>query len=433
MRNLLLILIALLIGVDTIFINFRFAGISYDRLLEFLLFFILFKAYLDYLIKDTFFRIWNYIIVLLALLQLSSNIRLVINNESEFDIIYIELVKCFSYIVFSFLFYYLLKNKPQYINIIVGLHVLTVVFGFLLHPFSPFALEMIEVKNVLFSSLDPTKYSSKISTEEAYIAGGYLERLRLSGPFLSSIRFSYFAYSSFALSFYLYIKSNKRVYIITLLLIFLASVLSQTRSLLLAELVLTFGYIFFNPSIKAPLYKIGLVSTMVVLTGLLYFGKDIFLPDNVRVTKISSQGQSDSRPLLWLTGIEAVIYNPFGVSASEYSEIKQVAYYQYGHRDILHLSSHNGPINVGFHYTILGYMVIFYLILFLLKYINKMQDKFGVFFKLILVGYLIHTFFHNDFIFNSDYLILTIMMLIGHEGSYGLNNLGASKNYLLET
>ena len=200
------IIIAVLLGIDQIFIRFKVGGISYDRLLEFIFFFVLFKDFVLELKANSFFRKWCRIVVCLASIQLLFKLYLAIIGELEFQFVYTPLIKSFSFIVFSFLFVVIAKQGVKYLNIIVLVHFLILVFAFLQHPLSPVADQMLEVKKMLYVSAESDRIAQDLKREGTYISGGIGDRFRLAGPFANTINFSYFAFTSFALNMFLFLK-----------------------------------------------------------------------------------------------------------------------------------------------------------------------------------------------------------------------------------
>ena len=411
----LYILIAILLAVDNVFIRFRLGGISYDRLLEFVLFFLFLKAYLLEIRTNSFFKTYNAFLLGFAVLQLLMNLKMAISGDIEFEEVYTDLVKCFSFLVFSFLFLFIAKKDQKYINVVLIGHFLITLFALLQHPLSPISFQMFEIKKQLFAALPTETILKQLEMEGAYISGGYGDRFRLSGPFSSTIGFSYFAISSFIITFYMYLQHKKKYYLWYLGLLFVASVLTQTRSLLLAEILLVFGYLFFAPGERSGLYKIGLIASAVIMMCFAFASTNFLSTGNSRITQLSSDNESDSRPLLWATGVYTVISYPFGVSSKDYQTARKEMFFKYGHSAILTLPSHNGLINVGFHYSFFGYVVFLFFVLFLLRYITLLAPSNVVFFRLALLAYLVQSSFHNDFILNSDYPFFMVLMLIGLE------------------
>ena len=409
-----LVIIAILLAIDNIFIRFKIEGISFDRLLEFIFFFILLKEFLLELKTNEFFRNWCRIILILAAIQLLFKLYLSIIGEIEFQFVYTPLIKSFSFLVFSFLFLTIAKAGIKYLNILVLIHFFILVFAFLQHPLSPIADQMLEIKKLLYVSAESDRIAQDLKREGTYITGGLGDRFRLAGPFANTINFSYFAFSSFALNFFLLLRYKKKFYLILMVTLFIASLLSQTRSLLIAEIFLIFGYLFFAPFKRHFFYKIGIAFGAIILLSSVYVAGDVLLKgSSSRITSISANGQSDSRPLLWITAFYAVATNPFGLSQANYQIAREEMYRVFGSHDILYLWPHNGFINIGFHYTFFGYVLFVFLALLLLKTINKIENrKLVVFLRLTLIGYIIHTSFHNNFILESDYVFLMVIMLI---------------------
>jgi hypothetical protein len=293
------------------------------------------------------------------------------------------------------------------------IHLLICIFALLQHPFSPIASSMLEIKRLLYTSVEGGL--DKLDTENAYISGGFSNRFRLAGPFASTISFSYFAISSFIISGYMYTKYRKRFYLVMLLVIFTASLLTQTRSLLLAELAFVFGYIYFTPNYRKGLNRIILIVLFFFTAISFYFSQDVLVTDNTRLAKVTSEGEGDIRPLLWYTGAYAIMSHPLGITDQEYKQVQKEMFVKFGKSGVLSLPTHNGIINIGFFYSFLGYIIFFFFVKFLLRYIGFLNKPDKVFFNLALIAYFIHTSFHNGFILSTDYPFLMVLMLIGLE------------------
>jgi hypothetical protein len=415
-RKPLFILIAILLAVDNIFIKFKISGISYDRLLELALFIYFFKDFLQEIRINLFFKKWVSFLLAFASLQLILNLFSAIDGGILFEDVYKGLFKCISFIAFSFLFLLIAKENHKYLNIIVFIHLMICVFAFLQHPFSPVASEMYGIKQLLYSSLEEGKGLTRLSREESYIEGGHGYRYRLSGPFGYSISFSYFAISSFILTFYMYLRYKKKFYIIILIVLFIASILSQTRSLILAEIVLVLCYLLFAKQRKSYRFKFLFIgATLIFSIYSLINTPEPTVGVNSRITNIDG----DSRPLLWLTGFYTVMKHPLGVSDQEYAVARKEIFYIFGDQSILNTLPHHGVINIGFYYSFLGYLLFVLLVIFLLQYINLLESNFRLFFKLVLISYLIQVSFHNNIFLTNDYPFLTIIMLIPLHYYYG--------------
>ncbi|MDC6352776.1 O-antigen ligase family protein [Zeaxanthinibacter sp. PT1] len=272
---------------------------------------------------------------------------------------------------------------------------------------------MTDIKRVLYDHVDSEGLDETISMEATYASSPkFADRFRLAGPFSSTISFSYFALSSFFLALYMYHRRLQKRYIVFLVLLFIASVLSQTRSLLLAEVFIVGAYFFFAPTRKHALYKFAIISSIGVLMAIILVNDNFGNVGNSRVTKLNAEGQTDSRPYLWVTGLYTVIKHPFGITSEDYQQARKEMFYYFGRTEVLYLATHHGLINIGFHYTILGYVLFYFFVFFLVRNINLLKPKYSLIFKLFLFSYFIHISFHNDFIFNADYPILMVLVLI---------------------
>lgn len=419
--RILYFLIAILLGLNYVFVNFRLGPLTFDRLLEFLLFFIFFKDFLLEWKKNPFFKGWVNFIIGFGLLQILVNLRMVVQGDLPLMDVFSYFFKSVSFLVFSFLFLLILKKGKRYVDTLLLVHLLIVVFALLLHPLSPLAPTLFKYKALLFPVLDD-ELMLRLGTEREYITGGYSTRYRVSGPFATAILFSYFAISSFLLNFYMFIKHKGKFYLFNLLLILAASILCQTRSLILGELLVIGGYLFFLPGPKRKFIQLKLIVAVVLGAAFLYTYKltsneysQISTSDTSRLTSVSSSGESDSRPLLWYTGLYTAIVNPFGITSADYWDVKWDFYFQYGHPHILMFPSHNGIINIAFQYSFFGYILFAFFIWFLLQYIKQLPYKYHLFFIMAFLGYAFHVFFHNDFILDDDYLFLLVLIVIGYE------------------
>ena len=413
MKAILYITIAVLLAVNNIFVNFRIGPLSFDRLLEFALFAVFFKSFLIEVRDNAYFRKYVLFIVVLAVLQILMNAKLAAFNNSDSSLILQSFFKCISFIVFSYLFLLIIKEDIKYLNYIIIIHLGICLFAILQHPLSPLSSQMHELKMMLFRGQDGNlSLAKKLQNQELYIDLGISNKFRLSGPFASSITFSYFLLSTFFLNLYMYLKTEKRMYILSTGFIILCSLLCQTRSLLLAEVVILISVFLFIHNAKLNSYKV-IFTTVGLVASLIFIEKidQMFSSsETTRLTKFNDSGSE--RTQLWATGVYAVMSNPFGVTDAQYQVAKQEMYNKYGNPGILHLPSHNGFINVGFNYTIFGYFIIIGFFFFLVKYARQLFRDYRILFYAFFIGYLLHSCFHNNFIFYSDYDVYYVLMLL---------------------
>lgn len=415
--RLLCILIAILIGIDNVFINYKVVGISYDRLLELLLFACLFKSFLRELKYNRFFRIVNIFFLVFLSLQLFVDIRLSILGSIDPEKVFRDIARYLAFVSFSYLFIFIIKKNIKFANIILFCHFLWVVFAVLQHPLSPVSNQVLAIRQQMFASVEKEGLSNRLQAEEAYIESGEGTRFRVSGPFHSPIALAYLMINSLFLSYYMYVKTKKKGYLSYCIFLFMVSLLTQTRSLMWAELAFVSGIFFFNTNMKtrilsrvAAVFSLLLLITLVISSG----GSDTSIAeDSTRLTRLDDKGSD--RPLLWLTGLTVVTTHPFGFTDDEYYQVKRQMYMLYKSPAILAVETHNGLIAVGFDYSIFGYIAFFFFAFQLFRFVAVLNDRIRLTFMLFFGAYMVNSFFHNNFIFSSDYEILLAVMLVAYE------------------
>lgn len=415
MRSITFTFIAFLLATNNVFIGFRVEFLSVDRLLEFVFFGLFFNTFLKFFFSDPFFKKFTYFVISLAIIQLISNLTLAINEGLEIKTLFENLFKSISFIIFAFLFYLVVKKDIWYLKFIVVIHLFICLFALLQHPLSPVAAQIHEIKLQLFGNIDQSDATlRKLTNQETHITYGVIDKFRLSGPFVSTTTFSYFLLVTFFFNIYLFFRTNKRIYILTTLFVILCCLLTQTRSLVFAISFIIIGlFIFINNNSNFNFLKI-FTTVILLIISLTYLSNiDSFLKSNSsRLTTLSDDPYSAGRSLLWLSGLRAVATYPFGITDEQYSEVKIQMARDYGKDGLSFLDSHNGLINIGLNYTVIGYFVILIFFNFINKFTQLLTKNFRCLFYLFYGGYLLNIFFHNNFIFISDYEILMILMLI---------------------
>lgn len=258
------------------------------------------------------------------------------------------------------------------------------------------------------------------AAEEEYVTLGIGEKFRVSGPFNNSIALAYLSLSAFFISYYMFYRTRNKLYLLNCAFIIFVSVLSQTRSVLLAELFFTTGVLAFSQNLKVRLF-----SRTVFAVGLCVLALNSVLDNAVfqgsqeqpstRILKFNDEGSD--RPLLWITGLYAVGNYPVGITEREYMEAKKEMFSVFKSPHILAVAAHNGFVNIGFNYTIVGYFVFIVFGLFLVAQSGKLPYSLRIIFRLFFAAYMINSFFHNNFIFDSDYDVLMVMMVMSMESN----------------
>ncbi|MFK7782906.1 O-antigen ligase family protein [Psychroserpens sp.] len=430
MKSVVFIIIAFLLATNNVFIDFRVGSLSIDRLLEFLFFGLFLNTFIKEFFANAFFKKFTLFVVSLAIVQLISNALLASFHGLESMILLEDLFKSLSFIAYSFLFYLIVKEDLWYLKFIVFIHLLICLFALLQHPLSPLSSEIHDIKLQLYSNIDQEDARSiKLKNQETHIDFGVSNKFRLSGPFVSTTTFSYFLMVTFLFNLYLYFRTHKRIYVFTTAFVILCSILTQTRSLVIAIAIILIG-IFILINNYSRFNNLKVISTVILLvTSLVFMNKfDSFFDENTtRLTNLTENPTSTGRPLLWLAGLKAVAKHPLGITDAQYNTVKQDMSKQYGKNGLGYLNSHNGLINIGINYSAIGYFIIFMFSLFILKYTRLLSKNFKSLFYLFFIGYLINIFFHNNFIFISDYDILMALMLIPLQYIYEQEQLNETK------
>tara|TARA_R110002111_G_scaffold262376_2_gene338266 strand:+ start:886 stop:2184 length:1299 start_codon:yes stop_codon:yes gene_type:complete len=427
MKNWIYYFIAFLLAIDNVFVSKRIGFLSFDRLFEIIIFAYFIKQFINEFKTNKFFKRFCQFVLICIFLKLFMNVRFLIIGElfTELQVkkIYTDLFKGFTFIVYPYLFLIVLNKGLKYVRVICWFHLIIVIFALLHHPLSPVSSQVSEIKKTILTSNDSEHIQFNASgNEDIYIKQGLANRFRLSGPFAYAIPFSYFAFSSFILAFFMFIKTHKKFYLILLGLLLLCAFLSQTRSLILAFIVIIGGYVYLKKE-KNIKYKFSIyAASLVALIPLIIIMSSISVES--RVTQGGTSHAQDNRPLLWLAGVLAVMENPLGVTKEGYDEMKYYVYSEYdGDQGVLELPSHNGIVNIGFNYTFFGYFVFLIFIIYLLRNASLAPPNLKLFFRLTFTGYLIHTSFHNNFILFADYPILMMPILIGYESEKYFNHI----------
>jgi len=430
MRSVVFIIIAFLLATNNVFIDFRVGSLSIDRLLEFLFFGLFLNTFIKEFFANAFFKKFTFFVIALAIVQLISNSLLASFHGLESMDLLEDLFKSLSFIVFASLFYLVVKENLWYLKFIVFIHLLICVFALLQHPLSPISSEIHEIKVQLYSNIDQVDARSiKLKNQETHINYGVSNKFRLSGPFVSTTTFSYFLMVTFLFNLYLYFRTHKRIYVFTTAFVILCGILTQTRSLVIAIAVILIGiFILINKNSRFNNLKV--ISTVILLvTSLVFMNKfdSLFDENSSRLTNLTEDSSSTGRPLLWLTGLKAVAKHPLGITDAQYTIVKQEMSKKYGKYSLGFLNSHNGLINIGLNYSALGYFIIFMFAIFILKSTRLLSKNYKYLFYLFFFGYLLNVFYHNNFIFISDYDILMALMLIPLHYIYEQENLNETK------
>ncbi|MFT4610844.1 MAG: hypothetical protein ACJA1H_000533 [Glaciecola sp.] len=415
MRSIVFIIIALLLATNNVFISFRVGSLSVDRLLEFLFFGLFLNTFIKEFYTNSFFRKFTLFVFALAVVQLITNTFLAGYHGLESKSLLENLFKTLSFLVFAFLFYLIVKEDIWYLKFIVVIHLLICVFAILQHPMSPVSTQIHEIKLQLYSSVDHSDATArKLKNQETHITYGVSNKFRLSGPFVSTTTFSYFLMVTFFFNLYLYFRTNKRIYVFTTGFVILCSLLTQTRSLVLAIALMLVGvFLVINNNSRFNYLKV-IITVIVLISSLVLMNKvdSLLSGSDSRLTDMTENPEATSRPMLWLTGLTAIAKHPLGITTEQYDKVRQEMSKKHGKAALAFLNSHNGLINIGFNYSMIGYLIFFMFSVFIIKSSKLLSKNFKYLFYLFFLAYFINISAHNNFIFVSDYDILMALMII---------------------
>ncbi len=188
----------------------------------------------------------------------------------------------------------------------------------------------------------------------------------------------------------------------------------NTFGLVLAIALMIFGiFVIINNNSRLNYLKVIILITILISSLALMNRFDSLLSGNeFRLTNIKENSEATTRPMLWYTGITAIVKHPLGITNKQYKKVKQDMSKKLGKADLALLNSHNGLINIGFNYSSVGYLIVLMFAFFLLKSLKFLSKNFKYLFQLFFIAYFINISFHNNFIFISDYDILMVVMII---------------------
>ena len=403
LTSIILICIAVTVGLNNIVIGYKVAGISIDRIMQIFIFIFIFKHFTKDL-KDKNLKFVEIIILWFLILIIFNNFSLLIQNEDKITLMTFtrDTIRVFMYGIFTYLVYYLLKNDMKKLNIILLIQFSAVLLAFFQNPMTPltdwsqqlkmnyFLVNMMQADQEWYNAfMDDTNYNF----------------MRVSGPYGQVVTMSYTLVVSAILTTYMYLSTNKKIYIYFLLFLFLVSVMSLTRSAVGGIFIM----LLFIAG-KEKVYFIGLLALGIIY--MLFFGDfDYSNLDNYTRVISTDDTSAQGKVPIWITGIATIIMYPFGITDMDYMSVKELMYSIYKNEDILRYPSHNGIINLGFQYTILGVFLFVYFIYRLCKMSNILTKKERKFWLFAFFAYLFQQSFHNNGIFYVEFNVLIILAL----------------------
>ncbi|MFK7971193.1 MAG: hypothetical protein AB8F95_12535 [Bacteroidia bacterium] len=411
----LVTVLGLLVGVNNIFIGYKFAGVSYDRLVEIVLFIFLFRTFIRSMRDSGVFRMMILVLIVFGIMRQVGDIGVWAQGQTvTLEAFARTFVKSFTYVIFFFFVFEGLKRNPvRFLHAYLLVVFAAGLLAFFQSPITPFTSEAWNIKLTYFGAniqSDAFQEGQSLNAEMAEQLLG----IRVAGPYQYSIVYSYALFPALAVSVYLFLARRKSAYLFLFLFFGVVASMTLTRSLFLSAVVIL---IPLMSRLKIQYYILGAAAGIFLF---FYFGLgtalDILL--NSRLSNLTND-EGAHRNLLALCGIVAVLRFPFGITNKDYDLVRQEFYEHYGKVSIRDLPSHNGFVNLGFHFTILGYFIFLAWLMLARWYYRNIRKQVKRFFLFALLAYMAHTSFHNGFVFIGDYNVLVVLGLFTLEAHLG--------------
>lgn len=402
------LLLLFLIAFEGAFGLIQIAGSSFPRLIQGIFFIFLFKEFIkDNNQNEVLFYINKLFFIFAILLALRLFTVTFIQGQYEFNII-IDFVRIFSIVIYTYLTYYLLKQDLNNLNIILLLNSFIMLVAFFQSNVTPLTDFAWDVRNNYFP-MNTIGYEDNITF-----------RKRVTGVYTTSIPLAYVLTTNMILSMYMFIKTKFNLYVIYFIFLGAIAVFSQTRSVFLSWIVLSI-YLIYLTFFKLTIFKKILLVIFMIFTT--FYAMNTYIKNQDKLDRITSihGASAEGRLPLAVTGLYTIIKHPFGVSKVDYNEAKKEMYAIYHMPNILQFSSHNGLINVGFKYTLLGIFVFIYFVFYIRSILREssISKEMRLFFLVGVIAYFANSLFHNAFIVIDDFYGLILLAIIAYEYSLG--------------
>jgi len=417
-EKIILLMLSFLIATEGIFVGIKMSIIDIHRFIEIIIFLyfintIIYEINHSKLLRIIFrFQLFLFLLLSLKLFTVTF-IYEEISTSIFWDMARLFLMFMLFYLIFIYLKY--MKNGLRIILLFNFPIMLIAFMQFNLFPFSDFAWDF---KNTYFAnnSVD-LAMSNDADTQTAF-------RTRVIGLYGFSIPLAYILSVNMIMTAYLYLKSNNFIYILYLVFLGVISIFTLTRSILLSWFVIM-SYILFK-FFKNTKFSTKVVSFIILLIFSI-FAVNQFTSNSSSFNRLSGveDASAAGRIPLALTGTYAMVSYPFGVSKNAYDDIKKEMFQIYHQTNILNFTSHNGIIQFGLTYTLIGFFVLAYFLMNIFRILRDTLDKEMYIFMLVaFFTYLVNALFHNNFIFVEDYYSMIILALLVYEYDLNTKNRG---------
>tara|TARA_Y200000002_G_scaffold157518_1_gene130276 strand:+ start:1830 stop:3161 length:1332 start_codon:yes stop_codon:yes gene_type:complete len=381
-------------------------GISIDRFLEIILFFLIFPFFKEYFFKYRAFLYFFLTVLILCFFKLLILFFDDSNLSGDFESAARDLVRVFFFfIIFCLAFYaikildlmaikaYLIFTAPYFL------------LAFMQSPITPFNEFSFQIWSLF--------YESQLLVENWYAEFLYRDYnrfhflVRVIGPYGSPTALCYALIPPIIFSAFLYLQEKKIKYYVWFIFLSSVAFLTLTRSLLLGTVLMILYLAFMQIYLRRDRWVVISQSIIVLATIPFLLTEFSELADFGRLvdlTDVFSGGSS--RIIAWTSGFIALIENPFYFSAeNNYLPLFNEACVRSKNcSDVISL--HNGFLRIGRDFSIFGLALTLILFSHLIYCSLNQRIFFKSFYIFSFLIFFIHTFFHNNTIFISEYTIL---------------------------
>ena len=402
--------------MENIFSGYQLFGLPGYRLLQFLLFILLYKSFLRVVQNINQHLIFKYFTITVFIITFFYYITVLFNlGNSTYDVFKVG-TRIMSFILVFHLTYYMLVKNYKYLNIIMFIQMISFVIAFFQFFATPFTEEAWAIKMNYFLN--------NIDSDDMLIMAQLEGKERIAGIYSFAITLNYALISSGIISLYMYLKTNNSTYKYLFVFMGLVTLMTLTRSAILSYVVMFIWLGVYLYKSYSKNMKIFVISSSFIVIGYIFYEVFNFInslntSELILVSRVFDlgEGSSSGRIPLLITGITALFYDPLRFISGSYLEIQQVMYSIFHNEHILEFAPHNGLITIGMRYSLfslIAFIIFIYIVIKIIK--NKIKDKvMRGFFYISLAGYFINIFFHNNILFVQDFFIITFFAIIAYE------------------
>lgn len=401
MKPMLAFLIAISIGLIDMFVFVKVGFLALHNLIILFCFTLLIREFIADFNNQ---RDINQIMLMFFVFLIAKNINyinVIINGELiHSETVVIELVKIFFYIMVFYISYWLANNHKKQYRVVLLILTFSAIFGLFEHPLTPFTSEVVTFKLDYFAGnlIEETQVSIENVEQEYFLP-------RPSGPYGYAIKFADVLVFASILSLYMYNNYDSKMYFYLFLLFLIVACLNMTRSAIIGIIILGVSLLLYRR--EKSLY---FICFFLILAGSLFVLSKIDITVFDRVFDFSDKSSSSRLPM-FLAGLLALFEHPLGPTVSQYASAKSYVYIFYPNPHVLNMPSHNGIVNIGIEYGVLGIIVFFMLVFNLILRLKTLAQRTKYFWISAFFCYMFQGMFHNDFIFTGGYYGLILLGL----------------------